>query len=168
MDLGLRLPNDALIWPEASTSAVNIWEAGLGFKFDKNFSIHGAYAWTTNPNGEPAKPGKAAESATSDSKRAWSIELDYKGADPADKGSWGASAAYRQLGHYAVIAPTYDAMGAGLRGVELGVDYVFAKNIMGTVKYFFGKEMQDENEPAGEDQMLKSARIFFTALNFFF
>ena len=163
-----RWANNDLISNEASTSAVNIWEAGLGYKFDKNFSIHGSYAWTTNPVGEPEKPGEAAEPTTSDSKRAWSIELDYKGADPSDKGSWGAFAAYRHLGHYAVIAPTYDAMGAGLRGVELGVDYVFAKNIMGTVKYFFGKEMQDEYEPAGEDQMLKSARVFFTELNFFF
>lgn len=175
-----RWANDALLSHEARTSAVNIWEAGLGYKFDKNFSLHGAYAWTTNPAGEPAEPAQPAaggqpakpaepeESATSDSKRAWSIELDYKGADPADKGSWGAFVAYRHLGQYAVLAPTYDAMGAGLRGVELGVDYVFAKNVMGTVKYFFGKEMQDEYELNGEDQMLKSARVFFAELNFFF
>ena len=88
--------------------------------------------------GPPPKPAEDAESATPESKRAWSIELDYKKADPAIKGSWGAFIAYRFLGSYAVIAPTYDAMGAGNKGVEMGVDYVFDKNIMGTLKYFFG------------------------------
>lgn len=103
---------------------------------------------------------------SSNAKRAWSIELDYKGADPADKGSWGAFVAYRQLGHYAVLAPTYDAMGAGDKGVELGVDYVFTKNIMGTVKYFVGKKMSDAYEI--DEAPLYSASRIFAELNFFF
>ena len=163
-----RWANDAFLSKKASMSAVNIWDVGLGYKFDKNVSIHGAYAWTTNPVGEPEKPGEAAESATPESKRAWSIELDYKGADPADKGSWGAFIAYRQLGSYAVLAPTYDAMGAGNKGVELGVDYVFAKNVMGTLKYFFGKETQDEYDPDPGDPPQSSAYTIFGELNFFF
>ena len=164
-----RWANDALLWPNASTSAVNVWEAGLGYKFDKNLSIHGAYAWTTNPDGEPPeKPGEAAESATSDSKRAWSIELDYKGADPADKGSWGAFIAYRHLGQYAVFMPTYDAMGPGCKGMEMGVDYVFTKNVMGTLKYFFGKEFQDENDPDPGDPPQSTSNMLFGELNFFF
>lgn len=149
-------------------SAVNIWDVGLGYKFDKNVSIHGAYAWTTNPVGEPEEPGEAAEAATPESKRAWSIELDYKGADPADTGSWGAFIAYRQLGSYAILAPTYDAMGAGNKGVERGVDYVFAKNVMGTLKYFFGKETQDEYDPDPGDPLQSSAYTLFGELNFFF
>ena len=169
-----RWANKTALYDTAGTSAINIWEAGLGYQFDKNFSIHGAYAWTTNPVGEPERAAdpaagqdaEPAQSATPESKRAWSVELDYKKANPADKGSWGAFVAYRQLGNYAVISPTYDAMGPGNKGVELGVDYVFAKNVMGTVKYFMGKEMQDEYDI--DDAMQSSAFTFFGELNFFF
>lgn len=98
--------------------------------------------------------------------------MDYKGADPADKGSWGAFIAYRHLGHYAVFAPTYDAMGPGCKGVEMGVemgvDYVFTKNVMGTLKYFFGKEFQDEFDPDPGDPPQSSSNTLFTELNFFF
>ena len=161
-----RWANSAALSENASVSAVNIFDIGLGYKFDKNFAIHGAYAWTPNPKGEPERPGEPAEAATSFSKRAWSIELDYKGANPADKGSWGAFLAYRQLGHYAVIAPTYDAMWAGTKGFEIGADYVFVKNIMGTVKCFLGKEMQDEHD--NDDPMQSTAYTLFGELNFFF
>ena len=150
----------------ASVSAVNIFDIGLGYKFDKNFSVKGAYAWTPNPKGEPARPLQPAEAATPNSKRAWSIEFDYKGANPADKGSWGAFVAYRQLGNYAVIAPTYDAMFAGNKGFEFGVDYVFMKNVMGTLKCFLGKETQDEYDR--DDAMQSTARTIFGELNFFF
>ena len=165
-----RWSNKTVMREGARTSAVNIWEVGLGYKFDKNLSLHGAYARTNSPVGEPedpaAVPPEPEEAASSFSKRAWSIELDYKGADPSDKGSWGAFLAYRQLGSYAVIAPTYDAMMAGHKGVELGVDYVFTKNVMGTFKYFFGKIMQDEYDI--DDVMQASAYTIYGELNFFF
>ena len=160
-----RWANQALLYQEIGTSVVNIWDIGLGYRFNKNFSIHSAYAWTNSPDGEH-EPGEPSEMISSNAKRAWSIELDYKGADPADKGSWGAFVAYRQLGHYAVLAPTYDAMGAGDKGVELGVDYVFTKNIMGTVKYFVGKKMADAYEI--DEAPLYSASRIFAELNFFF
>ena len=57
-------------------------------------------------------------------------------------------------------------MGAGNKGVELGVDYVFAKNVMGTLKYFLGKEMQDEYDI--DDALQSSSYTFFGELNFFF
>ena len=136
----------------------------LGYKFDKNFSVSGAYAWTSSPKGEHEVAG-ASEPASSKSKRAFSIEFDYKEADPAVKGSFGIFAAYRQLGHYAVIAPTYDTIGHGQRGLEVGADYVFDKNIMGTVKYFLGTKMPDED---GVGEHLQSAKTFFGELNFFF
>ncbi len=155
------------LYQSTSASAVNIWDIGLGYKFDKNLSIHGAYAWTTSPSAEPPeRAGDVPESVTAASKRAWSIELDYKKANPADKGSWGAFVAYRQLGAYAVIAPTYDAMQPRFKGVEMGVDYVFDKNVMGTLKYFFGKEEQDDYDM--DDAPQSSAYTFFGELNFFF
>ena len=51
----------------------------------------------------------------------------------------------------------------------MGVDYVFDKNIMGTLKYFFGKEIQDEYETTDQgDPPQSSAYTIFGELNFFF
>ena len=88
--------------------------------------------------------------------------MDYKGADPADKGSWGAYAAYRQLGRAAAIAPTYDAMKANEKGVELGLSFVPMKNFQANFLYFTGKDMI---VPNGVDS---DASKFFTELNFYF
>ena len=159
-----RWANQTLLQWDAMTSAVNIWEVGLGYKFDKNLSLNGAYSWTKDPQGEAVHGAQAAEAMRAHARRAWSIELDYKGADPADKGSWGAFVAYRDLGSWAVIYPTYDAMGPGQKGMEMGVDYVLAKNVMATAKYFFGKEVEDDE---GEAPM-GDVYTFFGELNFFF
>ena len=165
--------NGAALSQEISTASVNIWDLGLGYKFNKNLSLHGAYAWTTSPQGEAADPatatgpGHGVQPIAASAKRAWSIELDYKKANPADKGSWGAFLAYRHLGAFAVVVPTYDAIGYSEKGVEVGVDYVFAKNIMGTVKYFFGKQLDDEYSAEAEASQLSKYRLF-TELNFFF
>ena len=88
--------------------------------------------------------------------------MDYKGADPADKGSWGAYAAYRQLGRAAAIAPTYDAMKANEKGVELGLSFVPMKNFQANFQYFMGK-----NIVFGDNEDSDASR-FFTELNFYF
>ncbi len=132
--------------------AMNIWDFGLGWKMTDSLALNGSYAWNTST--------KDNAQTEHDSKHAWSVELDYKGADPADKGSWGAFVAYRNLGYEAVWAPTYDAMGPGQHGVTLGLDFVPMKNFQATFKYFIGKD-KTYNE---EDDASK----FFTELNFFF
>ena len=136
--------------------AMNIWDIGLGWKIDNNFALNGAYAWNTSSI-DNDKTGDG-------SKRAWSVELDYKGADPEDKGSWGAFVAYRNLGAEAVWAPTYDAMGGGQKGVTLGFDIVPMKNFQATFKYFIGKDKLYNPAPDTDDDASK----FFTELNFFF
>ena len=143
------------LYGENDKEAMNIWDFGLGWQFDKNFNLNGAYAWNTS--------AKDTDATGHDSKHAWTVELDYKGADAADKGSWGAFVAYRNLGSEAVWAPTYDGMGAGQKGVELGFDIVPMKNFMATFKYFIGKDKI--NTAAGQDD---DASKFFTELNFFF
>ena len=143
-------------FPDDSKKAANIWDFGLGWKIDNNFSLNGAYAWNTS---DPDN----GDWGTLNTKRAWTVEVGYKGADPEDAGSWGAFAAYRVLGAEAVWAPTYDAIGAGQKGVELGFDIVPMKNFMATFKYFTGKDMKTLHN--GEDN---NASKFFTELNFFF
>ena len=140
---------------EGSKSA-NIWDVGLGWKFDSNFALHGAYAWNSSIDSE-AIGGKGKKA-----RDAWYVQVDYKGADPSDKGSWGAYAAYRQLGAAVAIAPTYDAMKANEQGVELGLSFVPMKNFQANFQYFMGKNIIVAD---GADD--KASR-FFTELNFFF
>ncbi len=131
---------------------LSIWEIGLGWQFAQDFNLNGAYSWNTAVDEAVAGNG---------TKKAWSVQLDYKGADPEEVWSWGAFVAYRKLGNYAVLAPTYDAHGTDQKGWEIGVDVVPMKNFMATVKYFHGKDM---NVGAGDTNHKK----LFTELNFFF
>ncbi len=133
--------------------SMNVWDFGLGWQIDNNFNLNGAYAWNTSCPTEH-HGGRARD--------AWNVELDYKGADPEDKGSWGAFVAYRQLGALAALKPTYDEIGVNQKGVAMGFDIVPMKNFMATFKYFLGSDMIVA--PGKDDDASK----FFTELNFFF
>lgn len=118
---------------EENTS-FHVIDLGVGYAFDKNVKLTGDYAWGPSQN--------VADSAANN---AYSIQLNYKGADAADAGSWGTYVAYRQLAPFASFAATYDHKdgAAGyktLKGWEIGADYTFAKNIIATAKYFNGKD----------------------------
>ena len=157
--VGYHQVRNKAVWNNAfgdGKNYLNIWDVGLGWKMTDTLSLNGAYAWDTT-----VKEDK--DVSFRGDKHAWSVELDYKGADPADKGSWGAFVAYRKLGQFAALAPTYDAIGQGQKGWELGFDYVPMKNFQATFKYFAGKDISID--PNGRDE---SARKFFTELNFFF
>uniref|UniRef100_UPI003A936931 S-layer homology domain-containing protein n=1 Tax=Mitsuokella jalaludinii TaxID=187979 RepID=UPI003A936931 len=78
---------------EKNTDEANIWSVGAGYTFDKNWNLYGAYA----------KNEKAESDAT-----AHNIQLNYKGAQKANKGSWGAYTAYRYMGQNVAFAPTYE------------------------------------------------------------
>ncbi len=168
-----HLSNAHELWDDTNSKKLNIYEVALGYKFDKNFRLHGAFAWTNDPDFDQPDNEDGEfnpQPIFSHSKRSWSIELDYKGANPADKGSWGAFIAYRHLGHYSSIAPAYDAIYNGRRGVELGVSYVFTKNVMGTAKFFRGDKMPDDDNgqnPGPRDQMERDS-VLLAELNFFF
>lgn len=131
---------------------------GVGYAFDNNVKLTGDYAWGTSVY-DQKRPDL--------NNNAYSIELDYKGANAADPGSWGAYVAYRQLAKFATIAYTYD-FGNGkdgfatLKGWEIGADYTFAKNIVATAKYFNGK---DTGAQAGKDD---KATGVFTRVDFLF
>lgn len=141
-------------------SSYHIIDLGVGYAFDKNVKLTGDYAW--GPSVENATVGQDVKN------NAYSIELDYKGADAADAGSWGAYVAYRQLAPFATLVPTYDFNKAGdngfytLKGWEIGADYTFAKNIVATAKYFNGK---DTGAARGTDD---KATGVFTRVDFLF
>lgn len=111
----------------------HIIDLGVGYAFDKNVKLTGDYAWGVSQN------------VTNAANNAYSIQLNYKGADAADAGSWGTYVAYRQMAPFASIESTYDfKKGADgfmtLKGWEIGADYTFTKNIIATAKYFNGKD----------------------------
>ena len=139
----------------SENGSYSIVDLGVGYAFDKNVKLTGDYAW-----------GPSVDNAICTTKNAYSIELDYKGADASDPGSWGAYVAYRQLAPFATIAYTYDfGNGFGgyatLKGWEIGADYTFAKNIVATAKYFNGK---DQGVVGADDK----ATGVFTRVDFLF
>ena len=113
-----------------NADSMNIWEVGGTYNFNKNVRLNGAYAQNTEAGDVDAR-----------FKRSYNIELAYKGAQPENKGSFGVYTAYRYLGQAGTIHPTFDGVSAGQKGWEFGTNYTFAKNIVGTVKYFRGKDL---------------------------
>ncbi|SFW28225.1 porin [Selenomonas ruminantium] len=110
---------------------IGVWSVGAGYKFDKNVALDGVYA-----------RGNKGD----DQKTAFSYQVSYKGAQPANKGTWGAWAAYRYLGYGAAIHPTWDVIQSGQKGFEIGVKYVPLKNIVTQLQYGNGKVLNaDKN-----------------------
>ena len=125
-------------------NTASIWYVGGKYAFDKNVAFVGEYAQNTDADTED---------------QAWTAELQYKGANTADAGSWGMYAGYRQIEAFSAIAPTYDdIIGAGYKGAVVGASYVPAENILATVQYFDGEETY-----SGQD-----ASKFFANVDFFF
>lgn len=132
---------------EKNTDEANIWSVGAGYKFDKNWNLYGAYA----------KNEKAESDAT-----AHNIQLNYKGAQKANKGSWGAYTAYRYMGQNVAFAPTYETfLGNGVnnvKGWEVGTEYVPFTNVTAAAYYFNGKKLDNNND----------AELLFGRVNFWF
>ena len=132
---------------KANTDEANIWSVGAGYKFDKNWNLYGAYA----------KNEKADRFGT-----AHNIQLNYKGAQKANKGSWGAYTAYRYMGGNVAFAPTYETfLNAGVnnvKGWEVGTEYVPFTNVTAAAYYFNGKQLANDRD----------AELLFGRVNFWF
>ena len=82
------------------------------------------------------------------------VGLSYKGAEADQAGSWGLWANYYDQGGQTYVAHTTDANtfgGEGFKGYGVGVNYAFAKNIVGTVAYYDTENKVDSNE---DDQII--------------
>ena len=112
----------------------NAWGLDLGYHFDKNSFLSGAYAHANN--------------MASDKKqnKSYQVTYAYKGADAADKGSWGAYLSYRYLGDNKLFRPTDDGAQVGTKGFEVGADYTPFKNVVLTGKYFNGKKIDGSDK----------------------
>ena len=125
----------------------NIWGVDLGYRFDKNSFLSGSYAHANRLDAE------------SKYKKSYQFTYEYKGADQADKGSWGAYAAYRYLGAPSVLA-TQDGAQFGTKGLELGLGYVPYKNVLLSAKYFKGKTIESKDNDKVQ-KLYGSVEFFF-------
>ena len=123
---------------KADKKRLNVWDINLGYRFDKNSALSGAYAHSSDVE-------------ESKYKKSYQVTYAYKGADASDKGSWGAYAAYRYLGN-ASVNPTTDGAQFGTKGIEVGTSYVPFKNVVLSAKYFNGKDIDGDS---GKDKVQK-------------
>jgi hypothetical protein len=125
-------------WNDNSTSddEIGVWALGASYAFDKNVALNAEYA---KGDEEWVLTGNDAQD------KAYVFELNYKGAEQQNKGTWGAWAAYRYLGGLVALHPTYDAIDGGYKGWEIGANYTPFKNIVTTVRYGDTKNLFDND-----------------------
>ncbi|TYZ19539.1 S-layer homology domain-containing protein [Selenomonas ruminis] len=137
---------------KANKDDADILSVGARYTFDKNWAVAGAYAENTDAK---------------DYKKSGSAEIDYKGANKANKGSFGALVAYRHLGSNASLMPTFDTAHAlfapyntlNEKGWDFSASYVPMKNTLTTLGYFNGKQFANHD---------KKAETLYARVSFFF
>ena len=144
--------------PSGERNAQNIWGVGATYTVDNNFHANAGYWKNTDfDDTNYAHNNKGAAD------HAWNVELGYKGAEPENMHSFGLYAAYRYLGQGASIAPTFDGVDWGEKGWEVGGNYTFAKNVVGTLLYADGHKIQ-----TGGDSSNNRVRKGWARLEYFF
>lgn len=116
---------------DGNTDKANIWEIAGSYRFDKNVALAAAYA----------RNGSADYFAHSHM-----FQLDYKGAKPANQGTWGAHVAYRYLGANTSIDPSTDGILGNTKGWEVGFAYVPLRNIQLRAIYSDGKDLATDDK----------------------
>jgi hypothetical protein len=109
----------------------NIWSVNAAYKFDNTSKLSAAFAQNTDADNLDTS---------------WQALYNYKGAQAANKGTWGAYAGYRYLGTFASLYGTQDAQTVGAKGWEIGADYTPFKNVVATAKYFNGKTIETDKD----------------------
>ena len=130
---------------------MQIWGLNAAYRFDKNSFLSAAYAHSKDFT-MGSMPNKS-----------YQVTYEYKGAEPEDKGSWGAYVSYRQLAG-ASIEPTADGVMEGTRGIELGTEYTLFPNVVLSAKYFRGKDLYAPVVGSDKDKASK----LFGRVEFFF
>lgn len=124
-------------------NAQNIWGIGATYMPDKNFRVNAGY-WKNSDFDDTAAAALATLFGLNAPDHSWNVEAAYKGAEPENMHSFGLYAAYRYLGG-ASFAPTFDGIELGEKGWEIGGNYTFAKNIVGSLIYSDGHSIVTNN-----------------------
>ncbi len=114
------------------SNKAQVLTVGAGYKINDDIKIDAAYAHNSKADNH---------------KSAYNVEVNYKGANRSTPNSWGAFVAYRYVGSYVSMAPTYDSFGlrANKKGFEIGGTYTPAKNIWTKLSYFHGKTFDNDS-----------------------
>ena len=142
-------------YDDVDNDDVGIWSVGANYRFDKNVAFDASYA----------KSNRSLTDYDSDLKgddgqdKSYAFELNYKGAQKQNVGTWGMWVAYRYLGALTSVKPTYDGIHEGYKGWEVGANYTPFKNVVGTLRYGDTKNLYNND--------LKD-KIFFGRVEVFF
>ena len=135
--------------------SADIWVVGLGYKFG-DFRLSGAYA--QNVKGENGTIEANGDLGRGNSRRAYNIQLTYKGAKANKPGTFGIEAGYRHLGRYAALVPTYDYSDTNMKGWFVGANVTILPNTILMLGYEDGKTISTD----------KKAKIYFSRVRFLF
>ena len=115
-------------------------ESVHGASLDVNFGGHNK-VWAGGEYSRTEQVGASGE--------AWTAGLGYGEADVEKAGTWGVKARYYDAkAHSALIAPTWDLISAGHKGVFATVDYTVAKNVGLSAFATIDTKDQDNKEQA--------------------
>ena len=164
-----RFGNEDLYRGGLENDNYSIFNLGLGYKFTKDIELTGAYSRAFGASVDKGRyPG--APDIDGSQKNSYAIQLNYAGAKASKPGSWGAYIAWRQIGQfastgwntYALNGPQY----AGSRGFEIGASWAPMKNVVGSVKWFTGKDTKylDTDDMNNREKV----NTIFTEWNFLF
>ena len=137
---------------ETETNVDNaIWYVGADANFG-DFTLSGMYL-----KGDKSENDQDVKGVDDDG---YTVGLSYKGAEASEAGSYGIWANYYDQGGQTYVAHTTDANtfgNDGFKGYGVGVNYTFAKNIVGTVAYYDTENKLDSNE---DDQIIWADMTF--------
>ena len=125
---------------------INIFSAGIGYKFSPAVGIKADYSNTN------AKAGVDAP----DQKNSYNIRLDWQATKKI-----GLYVSYKRMSNPGTLASTYDLQtfnGKGQKGWEVGTDISLQKNVSAAAYYFWGKNLDGSNK----------VKMFYGNLNFKF
>ena len=136
--------SDMKVWDDKDNK---IWTVGVGFDLAKNLGFTASYL-----------DSNLEDEAKNDD--GYVLALNYKGAKASQAGSWGLSAQYFDLAATTSVAPGFDAAyddEYGYKGYAVGVNYAFAKNIVGGVTYY---NLENQDAEKANKETLWSQVVF--------
>jgi len=115
-------------YAKSKTDDANIWTGKGSYQFDHNWGLKGFYA----------------ENAKADYyQKAGSVELNYKGSQLQNAGTYGVWVAYRHFGRNAFVSSPWDVINLdrnnGEKGWEIGGNFVPFANTIVTLRYGDGE-----------------------------
>ena len=140
---------------DVNNDDVGIWSVGANYRFDKNVAFDASYAKSNRSLTDYYKDLKGDDNQD----KSYAFELNYKGAQKQNVGTWGAWVAYRYLGALTSVKPTYDGIHEGYKGWEVGMNYTPFQNVVGTLRYGDTKNLYEND--------LKD-KVFFGRIEVFF